>query len=359
MIPIAKPYIGPEEKAAVQKVLDSGIIAQGPQVAAFEEAFADYTDVKHAIAVSSGTTALHTALLAHGIGPGDDVITTPFTFIASANSIRMAGANPVFADIGEDYNIDADATQDAITSKTKALLPVHLYGLPCDMQALTDIAEDKGLTLIEDACQAHGAQYDGKKVGGFGTGCFSFYPTKNMTTSEGGIITTDDDAVAEQARLIRSHGMPRRYYHEHFGYNFRMTDIAAAIGLEQLKRLDDWNSRRIRNAGLLTDGIKDIDGIEAPVTPPKRKHVFHQYTIRLTKDGIDRDAVIEGLKQRGVGSMIYYPIPVHKQRIYADETGTYPLTEQYSDEVLSLPVHPAVTDDDTQTILDALAEVTQ
>ncbi|MBM4431649.1 MAG: DegT/DnrJ/EryC1/StrS family aminotransferase, partial [Chloroflexi bacterium] len=249
MIPIARPVIGEEEKQAVLAVLESGMLAQGQQVRAFEEAFAEYCGVKYAVATSSGTTALHTALLAHGVGPGDEVITTPFTFIASANSILFTGARPVFVDIEEDsYNINPTLIEEKITSRTKAILPVHLYGNPCDLEAIMTIADRHGLIVIEDACQAHGASVHGKKVGSFSTGCFSFYPTKNITTAEGGMITTDDDAVAERARLIRQHGMRKRYYHEVLGYNFRLTDIQAAIGLAQLGKLPEWTAKRIANA---------------------------------------------------------------------------------------------------------------
>ncbi|MDY7042585.1 MAG: DegT/DnrJ/EryC1/StrS family aminotransferase, partial [Chloroflexota bacterium] len=253
MIAIAKPLMGAEEKQAVLAVLDSGMLAQGDRVAEFEEAFAAFCGVKHAIATSSGTTALHVALLAHGIGPGDEVITTPFTFIASANSVLYVGAKPVFVDIDPTtFNLDPAKIEAAITPRTKAILPVHLFGLPCEMPAISVLAKEHGLAVIEDACQAHGADIKGRRAGSFGTGCFSFYPTKNITTAEGGMITTDADDIAEHARLIRSHGMRRRYYHESLGYNFRMTDIHAAIGLAQLPKLESFNERRIANARYLS-----------------------------------------------------------------------------------------------------------
>lgn len=339
MIPIAKPLIGEEERQAVIAVLESGQLAQGEKVAEFEERFAAFCGVKHAIATSSGTTALHTALLAHGIGPGDEVITTPFTFIASANSILFTGAKPIFVDIEEDsYNINPALIEERITPRTRAILPVHLYGNPCDMEAIMSIADKYGLIVIEDACQAHGASINGKKVGSFGTGCFSFYPTKNITTGEGGMITTDDDEVAERARMIRQHGMRRRYYHEMLGYNFRMTDIQAAIGLAQLRKLPQWTAKRIENARYLTERLQNV------VTPTVRDgyvHVFHQYTIRVKGD---RDAAMERLNAAGIGTGVYYPLPVHQQPVYRrlGYQDSLPVAEQVSREVISLPVHPAL-----------------
>ena len=231
MINIAKPQIGDEEKAAVMAVLDSGQLAQGSAVADFEAAFAAYCGSKHAIATSNGTTALHLAVLAHEIGAGDEVITAPFTFIASSNSVLYTGAKPVFVDIDPvSFNIDVNAIEAAITPQTKAIMPIYLFGNPAEMPHIKEIADKHGLAIIEDAAQAHGAVIAGKRAGSWGTGCFSFYPTKNITTGEGGIITTDDDCIADRARFARSHGMRIRYYHESLGYNFRMTNIHAAIG---------------------------------------------------------------------------------------------------------------------------------
>jgi len=312
MISIAKPLMGEEEKQAVLEVLDSGMLAQGPRVKAFEEAFAEMCGVKYALATTSGTTALHTALLAHGIGPGDEVITSPFTFIASANSILFTGARPVFVDIDPNtFNLNPDLIEDAITPKTRAILPVHLFGLSCDMDAIMDIADKHGLIVIEDACQSHGATYKGKKVGSFGTGTFSFYPTKNMTTAEGGMITTNDPKIAERCSMIRQHGMRRRYYHDELGFNFRMTDIQAAIGLEQLKKLERFNRAGQSNARYLSEHLR---GVKVPFVPEGYEHVFHQYTIRVP-DG-KRDALLDHLQQRGIGTGVYYPVPVHKQTFY-------------------------------------------
>ncbi|ETA66820.1 putative PLP-dependent enzyme possibly involved in cell wall biogenesis [Methanolobus tindarius DSM 2278] len=353
MIPIAKPQLEEAEIEAVNNVLRSGIIAEGPRVAEFEQEFADYTGTEYAVAVNSGTAALHAALLAHGIGKGDEVITSSFSFIATANSILFTGAKPVFADIRADtFNLAPQLIEEKITASTKAIMPVHLYGHPADMEAMRDIAEDNDLILIEDACQAHGAIYNGKKVGSFGTGAFSFYPTKNMTTSEGGIITTNSKEIADRARMIRAHGSRQRYLHEMLGYNLRMTDISAAIGMVQLKRLPSYIKARQRNAKLLTDKLQGIEGIECPAVRNGCQHVFHQYTIRTR----NRDQLSDYLKEKGIGSGIYYPIPIHKQPYYKElgYKDNLLVTEKASREVLSLPVHPAVTENDINTITNAI-----
>jgi dTDP-4-amino-4,6-dideoxygalactose transaminase len=353
MIHMAKPQMGAEEKQAVLEVLDSGIIAQGPRVKAFEEGFAALCGVKHAIATSSGTTALHTALLAHGIGAGDEVVTSAFTFIASANSILFTGAKPVFVDINpRTFNMDPAKIRAAITKNTKAILPVHLYGLACDMDPIMRLAEEFGLVVIEDACQSHGADYKGRKAGAFGTGTFSLYPTKNMTSAEGGMITTNSPGIDELCRVIRQHGMRVRYYHDMLGYNFRMTDLHAAIGLAQLKKLEKFNAQRQANAKFLSDNLK---GVRTPFTPDGQTHVFHQYTIRVP--GGRRDALRAYLNEQGVGSEVYYPVPIHKQTFYVKDLGyndNLPETERASEEVLSLPVHPALTPSDLETIVGAV-----
>jgi len=354
MIPISAPLLGEEEKKAVLETIDSGQLAQGKKVKAFEDAFAAVCGVKHAIATSSGTTALHTAVLAHGIGPGDEVITTPFTFIASANAALFTGAKPVFVDIDErTYNMDPGRIEAAISPRTKAILPVHLFGNPCDMEAIMDIAAKHGLVVIEDACQAHGATVGGRRVGSFGTGCFSFYPTKNITTAEGGIITTNDDELADRARLIRSHGQRERYYHEMIGYNFRMTEIQAAIGLVQLGKLEQFNTARRAHAAYLTAHLK---GVTVPSETPGCRHVYHQYTIRVPAAGGGRDALANHLRERGIGTMIYYPVPVHKQVVYQrlGYQDHLPLAESASREVLSLPVHPALTREELDQIIEGV-----
>ncbi len=353
MINMAKPLIGDEEKRAVLEVLDSGILAQGPRVKAFEEAFAGMCGTKYAIATTSGTTALHVAVLAHKIGEGDEVITSPFTFIASANSILYAGARPVFVDIDpKTFNIDPSKIEAAITPRTKAIMPVHLFGLCSDMDAIMEIAKRHNLAVIEDACQSHGATYKGKKAGSFGTGTFSLYPTKNMTSGEGGMITTQDQAYADECKVIRQHGMRVRYYHDELGFNFRMTDVLAAIGLEQLKKLDGFNTKRIANARFLSQHLK---GVQTPYVPAECEHVYHQYTIRVS--GGKRDALREHLKSCGVGSEVYYPVPVHQQSFYVKElgySGSFPEAEKAAQEVLSLPVHPALTQADLETIVNSV-----
>lgn len=359
-ISIAQPDIGAAERDAVLEVMSTGGLAQGPRVAALEERFAAYIGTKHAVAVNSGTAALHAALLAYGVGPGDEVITSAFSFIASGNSILYTGARPVFVDVADDFNIDTDLIEAAINEKTKAIMPVHLFGQPCEMGTIMTLAKKYNLAVVEDTCQSHGSKYKEKVTGSFGTGCFSFYPTKNMTTGEGGMITTDDDFVAEQTRLIRSHGMKVRYYHNTLGYNYRMTDLGAAIGLVQLDKLDSNNARRVANACRLTDGIAGITGLITPEVGSGRTHVFHQYTLRVTPNfAVTRDDLVEKLATKGIGSGVYYPVPIHKQKVYADlgYDVSLPVTEQFAAEVLSLPVHPRVDDADIAYIVEAIKEI--
>lgn len=357
-VPIAKPIIGEEEIENVVEVLKSGMIAQGPKVMEFEEKFANWIGAKYGIATNSGTSALHVALLACGIGEGDEVITTPFTFIASGNAIVYTGATPVFADIDLDtYTIDPDKIEDLITDKTKAILPVQLYGQAADMDKIREIAEKHDLKIIEDAAQAHGAEYNGEKVGTLGDmACFSFYPTKNMTTSEGGMITTDDEELAKKAQMFRAHGASERYHHDEIGYNFRMTDIAAAIGLAQLNVIDEFNNKRISNANYLNEQLKDVEGIVTPKSPDNYKHVYHQYTVRVEKG--NRDDWVEFLTNKGIGTGIHYPIPLYNQPIYKKLgiEGDCPLAEKAADNVISLPVHPSLTKEDLDLVVDAVKE---
>jgi dTDP-4-amino-4,6-dideoxygalactose transaminase len=340
-----------EEREAVWEVLNSRWLAQGPRVAAFEKAFAEFCGAPYAIATSSGTTALQAAVLAVGIGPGDEVITSPFTFIASANAVLFAGARPVFVDIDErTYNVAPGLIEAAITPRTKAILPVHLFGHPCDIEAIMEIAARHGLAVIEDACQAHGATVKGRKVGTFGVGCFSFYPTKNITTAEGGIITTDDAELADRARLLRNHGQRERYYHETIGYNFRMTEIQAAIGSVQMHKLEQFTEVRRANAAYLT---LQLEGVGTPYEAPDCRHVYHQYVVRVTQG---RDDLAEHLRQQGIATGIYYPLPVHKQVAYQrlGYTDHLPVAEKASQEVLSLPVHPALTREDLDRIVEGV-----
>jgi len=351
VIPIARPQMGEEEKERVWEAMASGSLAQGPRVRELEEQFAAFVGAGHAVATSSGTTALHLALLGYDIGPGDEVITVPFTFIASANSILYTGARPVFVDIGErDFNIDPSLIEAAITERTKAILPVSLYGQPADMEAVTEIAERRGLAVVEDAAQAHGAAIGERKSGTWGAGTFSFYPTKNMTTGEGGMITTDDGELAERVRLLREHGMKVRYHHDVVGYNFRMTDISAAIGLAQLPKLPAFNERRRAIAARYDEELR---GVLTPSVRAGVTHAYHQYTLRVN----ERDAFAEALKVRGVGSAIYYPIPVHRQKPflaigYGHEA--LPVTDRLTAEVLSIPVHPSLSDDEVSAVIDAV-----
>jgi len=351
VIPIARPQMGEDEKSRVWEAMASGSLAQGPRVGEFEERFADFIGAAHAVATSSGTTALHLALLGYDIGRGDEVITVPFTFIASASSILYTGARPVFVDIDErTFTIDTQLIEGAITPRTKAIMPVSLYGLPAPMPAITEIAERHGLAVVEDACQAHGAAIGDRRSGTWGAGTFSFYPTKNMTTGEGGMLTTDDGALADRVRLLREHGMKVRYHHDVVGYNFRMTDIAAAIGLAQLPKLGAFNERRRAIAARYD---RELRGVTIPAVPPGVTHVYHQYTIRVNR----RDEFAERLKERGVGSAIYYPIPVHRQKPfialgYGDEA--YPVTDRLTEEVLSIPVHPSLSDDEVARVIEAV-----
>jgi perosamine synthetase len=352
MIPISSPQFGDEELALVREVLESGIVAQGPKVAQLEQEFAKLSETQFALAVSSGTTALHVALLAHGIGAGDEVITSPFTFIASANSVLYTGARPVFVDIDADtFNIDPAKIEAAITPRTKAIMPIHLYGLMADMDAIMDIARRHNLAVIEDAAQAHGATYKGRPAGSFGTGCFSLYATKNMTTAEGGMVTTNDPGIAERVKLLRAHGMKVRYYHDILGYNFRMTDLHAALGLAQIRKLPAFNERRRQNAEFFNQHIKRA---LTPKTPDGYGHVWHQYTIRIT-DG-DRDAAVKKLTEAGIGTGIFYPVPVYRQKVYT-ELGydqSLPVTELVTKQVISLPVHPKLSSADLETIVAAV-----
>lgn len=361
MISIARPLLGVEEEAAVLKVLASGNLAQGENVAAFERRFAEICGTREAVAVSSGTAALHLALLAHEIGPGAEVITTPFSFAATANVILLVGATPVFVDIDPGtFNIDPAQVAMAITPRTKAILPVHLYGNPCAMPQLLALAREQGLVLIEDACQAHAASIEGRSVGSFGTGCFSFYATKNVTTGEGGVVTTNDATIAERIRLLRQHGQEQRYYHTRLGYNLRMTEIQAAIGLVQLEKLEQFTRQRIAHAAYLNARLSSL--VETPWAYPGYRHVYHQYTIRVPEEQ-NRDVWAQQLQARGVGTGIHYPLPIHCQPFYrispdlyrlagvcGEDLLTLPAAEKAAQQVLSLPVHPRLDEEDLETI---------
>lgn len=354
MIPVARPLLGADEEAAVSRVLASGQLAAGEEVERFESRFAQICQVHECLAVSSGTAALHLALLAHDIGPGDEVVTSPFSFAATANTILLVGAKPVFADIDpRTYNLDPAGVEAAITPRTKAIMPVHLYGNPADMDRLMAICQRHGLAMIEDACQAHGATINGQPVGSFGTGCFSFYATKNVTTGEGGAITTSDPAIAERVRLLRSHGQRERYEHVGIGYNYRMTNLQAAIGVVQLEKLDQFTEQRITNAALLTERLRRY--VQTPMPLPGHRHVYHQYTIRVPDD---RDAFAHALADRGIGTAVHYPRPIHQQPYY-QQLGygdvSLPVSEAAAGQVLSIPVHPALTQADIERVAEEVA----
>jgi len=349
--------LGPDEYEAVMGVLRSGLMVQGEQVARFEKSFAALCQTQEAVAVSSGTAALHLALLAHGVGPGDEVITSPFSFAATGNTILLVGATPVFVDIEADtYNIDPELVERAITPRTKAIMPVHLYGAPADMERLIPLAQAHNLAIIEDACQAHLATVNGKPVGGFGTGCFSFYATKNMTTGEGGAITTDDPEIAERVRLLRSHGQKQRYLHISNGYNMRMTDIQGAIGNAQIGKLAGYNAKRRENAAFLDARLRDY--VQIPVERPGHHHVYHQYTIRARGD---RDQWAQTLAERGVGTGVHYPRPIHKQPFYIEQgfDQSLPVSEAAAEQVLSLPVHPALTEEQLERVAQEVIALCQ
>ena len=359
MIPVSKIVISRKEENAVVEVLRSGQIAHGLKAEEFESNFAKYIGTKYAVAVSNGTVALHLAYLALGLKTGDEVITTPYSFIASVNSFLFVGATPIFVDIGEDFNIDASKVEEKITDKTKAIMPVDLYGNPCEMDKLLKIGEKYKIPIIEDACQAHGAEYKRKKIGSFGKlACFSFYATKNMTTGEGGMITTNDKNLYKYLKTARVHGSSVRYYHKFLGYNYRMTDIQAVLGIEQLKKLDEFNEKRIKNAEFLSNHLKDIKGIITPEVADNKKHVFHQYAIRITEDFlISRAKLIEFLKQYGIGSSITYPIPIHLQEEIINMgfgNISLPAAEELSRQVLCLPVHPYLTQEELKQIVNAV-----
>ncbi|MFC7071757.1 DegT/DnrJ/EryC1/StrS family aminotransferase [Halovenus rubra] len=354
MIPIANPDISDAEREQVLEVLDSGMLADGPVVREFEEEFATYCGIDHAVATSNGTTALHAAFEALGLGEGDRVITTPFSFIASANAIRLAGAEPIFADIDpETYNLDPDSVKEVIQKldgDIDAILAVHLYGLPADVTRLQEIAGEYDAYLIEDAAQAHGATVDGDRVGSLGdVACFSFYPTKNMTTGEGGMIATDDEAVADRAARFVNHGRNEKYRHSEVGHNFRMTSIAGSLGLAQIEKLSEYIDARRENAARLTDGLADSP-VTTPVEPEDRSHVYHQYTIRYE----EREELQAHLDDHDVGYGVYYPTCIHEQPAYKDISTTAPVAERAADEVLSLPVHPKVADSDIERIIEVI-----
>lgn len=352
MIPIASPQIGEREREQVREVLESGFLASGPKAEAFEDAFSARCAVDHGVATANGTAALQVALHALGIGEGDRVVTTPFSFVATANAVRLVGATPVFADVDpRTYNLDPVAVETIARERdVDAILAVHLYGLPAAMDELASIASEHDLALIEDAAQAHGATFGGRPVGSFGdAACFSFYPTKNATTGEGGMVVTDRADVAERARAFVDHGRTDRYTHETLGHNLRLSDVAAAIGLAQLERLPSFVETRRANAARLSAALEGT-GITPPFEPVGTRHAYNQYTVRCP----DRDGLQDHLADWGVDSTVYYPTPIHEQPAYRGFDGSAPVAERAAREVLSLPIHPGLDEADLETIEAAL-----
>jgi dTDP-4-amino-4,6-dideoxygalactose transaminase len=353
LIPVAKPEIGKAERKAVDRVMRSGLLAQGPEVTNFEKEFSKFVEDRECVAVNSGTSALHIALLSLGIGKGDEVIVPSFTFAATANSVALTGATPIFVDIDSTtFCIDPVEIEKAITPKTKAIQVVHLYGLAAEMPAIMKIAKKHKLLVIEDAAQAHMASIDGKPVGTFGdAAAFSFYPTKNMTSGEGGMIVFKDSSAARTARLYRNQGMEKRYENELVGFNLRMTDIHAAIGRVQLSKLKDKTQRRQENASYLSENMSKI--VAVPYAPKGYSHVFHQYTIKVQGD---RDSFASELTELGVGTGVYYPFPVHELTAFGKKKNL-PNTSLICKQVLSLPVHPALSKRDLKAIVTAVHKV--
>jgi dTDP-4-amino-4,6-dideoxygalactose transaminase len=355
-IPIARPLIGDEEKQAVLEVLNSGVLVAHRRVAEFERAFAAYLGATHAVATSSGSTALHVAMLALGIGAGDRVVTTPFTFSASCNAVIHAGAQPVFADVDPATgNLDPAAVEAVLRGGgVRAVLIVHLYGLPADAPAFRRLAERYGVLLIEDCAQAHGAEAGGRKVGTFGDAAiFSFYPTKNLTTGEGGMVVTPNADVARRARLLVDPRGDEEYAYEVVGFNYRMTEIAGALGMVQLSRLDTRNERRREHARQLDRALADLPWLRTPVEPPGYRHVYHQYTLRVPGR---RDVLARHLTAAGIGCRVYYPRLVPHTAAYRrlGFGGAYPHAERLTAEALSVPVHPALSREDVDVVASAI-----
>lgn len=364
MIQISKPNIDKKEIDSVLKVLNSGHLVQGAVVQNFEKTFSEECGVKFAIATNSGTSALHTALYAAGIKEGDEVITTPFTFVATANSILMLGARPIFADIDPGtFNIDPTKIIEKINKRTKAILVVNLFGLPANYKEIKKIANKYNLIIVEDAAQSVGASYFGKQSGNLADiACFSLYATKNIISGEGGMITTSNKLYFERSKRFRNHGQDeeRRYIYHGLGYNYRMTDLSAAIGLEQIKKLKMFTKRRQEIAEKYNSEFKNIEGIIVPEAPKATSSVYHQYTLRVTKKfKLTRDELKEYLLQKGIGSNVYYPVPLYrfKHLKFNSKISEFPVAEQMSKEVISIPVHPLLSDVEVKYIIRTIKSI--
>ena len=386
-IPLSKPKFYPEEVEEIKKVLESGWLTQGPKTSELEKRFAQYCNAKHAVVVNSGTAALHLALIAHNIKKGDEVIIPTITFVATPNSVMLQNAKPVFAEVNQETcNISMDDVRKKITDKTKAIIPVHLYGNPAEMKELMEIAEENDLTIIEDAAQAHGTEYHGKKIGSLGnTACFSFHPMKNMTTGEGGAIVSDDEDLMDKIKILRSHGeatpawqrfnmseiagisehaqkpkvfdkkeIKKRSYIE-VGYNYRMSDILAALGLVQLKHLDENNNRRIELAKIYTDCLSKVESLKLPSVKEGIRHIFHMYVIRTEK----RNELASHLSKKGIKTGIYYN-PCHLEEAYVKrfnyKEGYLPVAEMASKQILSLPIYPDLDEEEINYIVNTISE---
>jgi dTDP-4-amino-4,6-dideoxygalactose transaminase len=362
-IPITTVRLGPEVEQAVLDVIRSGSIAQGPVVKRLEDEFAAMIGVRHVVAVNNGTTALIAAMQVLDLQPGDEVITSPFTFVATLNAVLQAGATVRFADIDPvTFNIDPASVEALVNDRTRALMPVHLYGQCADMVAIDALARRYGLALVEDAAQAHGADVAGRSAGAWGIGCFSLYATKNLTSGEGGLISTDDDEVADRLRLLRNQGMRRRYEYEMAGNNYRMTDLQAAVCVPQLAQYDEVVAARQRNAAVLSMGLADAPGVIVPVAMTDRRHVWHQYTIRLADDAaVDRAALVAGLEARGIGCGVYYPRPAFDYDCYRGDSRVVvddvPMAVSVAERCLSLPVHQYLTMGELHRVVDAVVEI--
>jgi len=366
LIPINLPLIGEEEIEAVVKVMRSGpltsALGAGPMVTKFEKNFAEFAGVKHAVAVNTGTAALHSAVIAAGVKQGDEVILPSFTFVATAEAVVMAGGKPVFTDIDpETYNISTEEIKKNITKKTRAIVPVDLYGFSVDSKPIRKIASEHGLAVVEDAAQAHGATYAGKPAGVFAdAACWSLYASKNMTTGEGGVVTTDSDEMAETLRLIRTHGEKDKYASLMLGYNYRMSEIQAAIGLVQLGKLTTFVAKRRENAKRLTKLLAESDRLKLPQESEERQHSWYLYTVRLQNaTGNERNKVVEELQKKGIGAVAYYVNPVHLMPYYRESFGIskLPETEKAANQVFSLPIHPSVTEEQVDFIGKALLDL--
>lgn len=365
MIPINKPLIDEKEVEAVAKVLKSGLLTSrgksGETVEQFERAFSKFVRAKYAFATCSGTAALHLSLLASGIQHGSEVIVPSFTFVSTCETVLLAGAKPVFVDVKPDtYNIDPDKIADAVTPKTKAIMPVDLFGLPADLKPIREIADERGLTVVEDAAQAHGARYNGKPVGNLAdVACWSFYASKNMTTGEGGMVTTDSSEYAERMPYMRSHGEREEYVSTMIGGNFRMPMMEAAVGIVQLKKLPNFLKIRRRNAETLASKLQNVGNLQLPIVPSGCEHSWYLFTVRLKRASLrERDRVVEELRKRGVGATVYYRVPVHLMPFYRRYCKRrLPNTERVAEQVFSLPVHPAVTAKQIEYVAASLRNV--